>query len=181
MADKKGKIEEEITNIFKELNKAFEMLSLSRDKVDYQYFEVDPLLGDGYLSWKDKPKEITDLFRELVDINYNKFDEKSKLIACNIACLLPILDLKFQGLIDLHVNKATIIAKRSRAKRKYPPNPNIEKAREMAIEIWSKRRSLALLDTAYEIKNKLKLREASTTIQEWIRDLNPNAKSKKPQ
>lgn len=78
------------------------------------------------------------------------------------------------GAIAKHLQ--TISAKQIRAKRNEQPNPNIEKARKVAIEIWEREGCKALLDTAYDIKNTLKLKEASTTIQEWIRDLNPNKK-----
>lgn len=81
------------------------------------------------------------------------------------------------GALSKHAKRIT--AKQNRAKRQDKVNPNIEKARTIARDIWAVRSSTALLDVAYEIKNKLQIRTSSTTIQEWIRDLNPNAKSKK--
>ncbi|KGQ38162.1 hypothetical protein JP35_08490 [Gallibacterium anatis] len=67
---------------------------------------------------------------------------------------------------------------RSAVKKRDRTIPEKEKARELAVSIWERERRKALLDTAYEIQNTLNLRQAATTIQEWIRDLNPN-KTKK--
>lgn len=76
-------------------------------------------------------------------------------------------------------NVATITAIQNRAKRKPHKNLDIDQSRKLAIEIWGKSKSIALLDVAYEIKQKINTRKGVGTIQEWIRDLNPNAKKKK--
>ncbi|EER48087.1 hypothetical protein AM305_04933 [Actinobacillus minor NM305] len=92
---------------------------------------------------------------------------------------LTLLELSSKHLADVLLNIPTIVAKQNRAKRNNKPNPNIEKAREAAKKIWEKEKSKALLDTAYQIKSELNLKVASTSIQEWIRDLNPNKKKTK--
>lgn len=79
--------------------------------------------------------------------------------------------------IAIASNMKTLIAKENRAKQDRT-DPNIEKARERAQQIWQAHRSQSLLDTAYQIKQELDLRKSPSTIQEWIRDLNPNAKKK---
>ncbi|MFK3618701.1 hypothetical protein RF161_02680 [Pasteurella multocida] len=77
---------------------------------------------------------------------------------------------------DFKNKNKSIVAKQNRAKRKPKENENIEPARNLAKEIWAKHSKLQLLDTAYEIKNKLKIRDSVSLIQNWIRDLNPNRK-----
>lgn len=76
-------------------------------------------------------------------------------------------------------NMQRMVAKQNRAKRKQQEDPNIEKARNRAKEIWAEYGSSSLLDTAYKIKDELNIRKSVGTVQEWIRDLNPNAKKKK--
>ncbi|OOF79094.1 hypothetical protein BKG96_03260 [Rodentibacter caecimuris] len=80
------------------------------------------------------------------------------------------------GAISKNIQR--IVARNNRNKRKDKPNPNIGKARDLAKKIWIERSKTTLLDVAYEVKEKLHIRKGVGTIQEWIRDLNPNSKKK---
>ncbi|WP_386686088.1 hypothetical protein [Lonepinella sp. MS14437] len=82
-------------------------------------------------------------------------------------------------LIDVYKRRSTITAKESRAKRELKADPNIEQARKLAKSKWEKHQNTSLMDMAYEVKKELNTLKSITTIQEWIRDLNPKAKKKK--
>ncbi|WP_424406849.1 hypothetical protein [Pasteurella sp. PK-2025] len=94
---------------------------------------------------------------------------------------IAVIIRKYERLLKLLEISNVAIAKQNRAKRKPQIDPNIEEARNKAKEIWDKHKSNALLDVACQIKQELNIRKSAGTIQEWIRDLNPNAKKKKHQ
>lgn len=159
-------------------------------------YETIDLLSEKFFNLTSDKDKISLMVKDMIKIKtfaedgFNNYfilnNEGRNVFKSNVLLYIDFLHENYITLLGLVSflssrikNSNRIQAKISRKKRKKKENPNIEKAREMAIEIWRKRRSLALLDTAYEIKRELNLRDASTTIQEWIRDLNPNAKKKK--
>ncbi|WP_455647992.1 hypothetical protein, partial [Lonepinella koalarum] len=110
----------------------------------------------------------------------NNSDRLMALFLLNeITQKVMIADTAFRVNRKLYKNRHIITAKENRAKRKPKQDPNIEKARELAKAKWKKHQNIALMDMAYKIQPDLDTNKSITTIQEWIRDLNPKAKKKK--
>lgn len=200
MAKKKYKSLEEIHAENKYISKHYAFFAdITKEEL---YIELADLLSENFESTQEwlnsiTPEKWDDLYKDLkiIEDEHKQNLENIRILSCSniivdnsetlqaIARLQKTLNhiafmLMAGGAVSKYAKRIT--AKQNRSQRQDKINPNIEKARMVATDIWKRRPSTALLDVAYEIKNKLQIRTSSTTIQEWIRDLNPNAKSRKP-
>lgn len=126
------------------------------------------VLGD------DAPEEQKKFFSELIE---NDGDNLSTLLLTEITKEYLYLITAGREIVKAVEHMNTIVAKQNRSKQDRT-DPFVEKARDRAKQIWQAHRKQSLSDTAYQIKQELDLRKSSSTIQEWIRDLNPNSKKK---
>lgn len=122
---------------------------------------------------------ITQLEKE-IDKHYSS-DRNGRKMKSNLVKITKFHNIRntILNLNDIYLKRNSIVAKANRAKRGSQENPDIEKARDRAKEIWAEHSKTPLLDTAYKIKEELNIKKSVGTVQEWIRDLNPNAKKKK--
>lgn len=167
------KITREVTDFFYQSSRDGVFIGLNKERLERR------------IKWS--MRFIDDLIKEqeeiITNIPLNINDEletgRLKLSVSRINKLNKVRKT-FLWLNDLYERKESITAKQIRSKRNHQEDPAKDKARDIAKKKWEQRSKTSLLDMAFTVKQELNINKGATTIQEWIRDLNPNAKSRKP-
>lgn len=166
------KITREVTDFFYQSSRNGVFIGLNKDRLERK------------IKWS--MRFIDDLIKEQEEIITNtplniKDELEKRRLKLSVSRINKLNTVRktFLWLNDLYERKESITAKQIRAKRNHQEDPAKAKAREKATIEWGRRSKTSLLDMAFIIKQELNINKGATTIQEWIRDLNPNAKSRK--
>lgn len=140
--------------------------TLTQEEISKRTQSIERII-DGILSLgEDDPfKDFDDLTNELnqrlelhffranfieliVKVNSVEADQLFK--AETIVLIKNVID-KYENLLNLLSIANKAVAKQNRAKRKNIPDPNQQKARDRAEQIWQAHRKQSLSDTAYQL------------------------------